>query len=88
MKKLNILLFFFFLKVSFSNLISSKSKTPYFSLLRNLWEEDMEIPSGRPNEDEKSLKRCPKSDYKYFNFVLSGANVSFSHSVTEGISVR
>ena len=48
----------------------------------------MEIPSGRPNEDEKSLKRCSKSDYKYFNFVLSGANVSFSHSVTEGISVR
>ena len=88
MKKLNILLFFFFLKVSFSNLISSKSKTPYFSLLRNLWEEDMEIPSGRSSEDEKSLKRCSKSDYKYFNFVLSGAPVNFTHSSTEAYKVR
>ena len=88
MKKLNIFLFFFFLKVSFSNLISSKSKTPYFSLLRNLWEEDMEIPSGRPNEYEKSLKRCSKSDYKYFNFVLSGAPVNFSHSSSDAFKVR
>ena len=88
MKKLNILLFFFFLKVSFSNLISSKSKTPYFSLLRNLWEEDMEIPSGRSSEDEKSLKRCSKSDYKYFNFVLSGAPVNFTHSSSEAFKVR
>ena len=87
MKKLNILLFFFFLKVSFSNLISSKSKTPYFSLLRNLWEEDMEIPSGRSSEDEKSLKRCSKSDYKYFNFVLSGAPVKINHSASEGYKV-
>ena len=88
MKKLNIFVFFFFLKVSFSNLISSKSKTPYFSLLRNLWEEDMEIPSGRSSEDEKSLKRCSKSDYKYFNFVLSGAPVNFTHSSTEAYKVR
>ena len=88
MKKLNILLLFFFLKVSFSNLISPKSKTPYFSLLRNLWEEDMEIPSGRSSEDEKSLKRCSKSDYKYFNFVLSGAPVNFTHSSTEAYKVR
>lgn len=88
MKKLNIFLFFFFLKVSFSNLISSKSKTPYFSLLRNLWEEDMEIPSGRSSEDEKSLKRCSKSDYKYFNFVLSGAPVNFSHSSSDAFKVR
>ena len=88
MKKLNILLLFFFLKVSFSNLISSKSKTPYFSLLRNLWEEDMEIPSGRSSEDEKSLKRCSKSDYKYFNFVLSGAPVNFTHSSSEAFKVR
>ena len=88
MKKLNIFVFFFFLKVSFSNLISSKSKTPYFSLLRNLWEENMEIPSGRSSEDEKSLKRCSKSDYKYFNFVLSGAPVNFTHSSTEAYKVR
>ena len=48
----------------------------------------MEIPSGRPNEDEKSLKRCSKSDYKYFNFVLSGAPVKINHSASEGYKVR
>ena len=48
----------------------------------------MEIPSGRSSEDEKSLKRCSKSDYKYFNFVLSGAPVNFSHSSSDAFKVR
>ena len=88
MKKMNLLLFFYFLKLSFSNLISSKSKTSYFKILRNLWEEDMQTPSGRSPDEETSIRDCSKSNYKYFNFLLSGAPVSFYHSLSDGYTVR
>ena len=48
----------------------------------------MEIPSGRPENDEDSLERCSKSSYKYFSYVLTGAPVSFDHTLNDVGSVR
>ena len=89
MAKFNLLILFFLLTNSIlSNKLSEKSKNTYFNILRNLWEEDMEIPSNRAEDDENSLKRCSKSSYKYFSYVLTGAPVSFDHTLNDVGSVR
>ena len=48
----------------------------------------MEIPSNRAEDDENSLKRCSKSSYKYFSYVLTGAPVTFEHTLNDVGSVR
>ena len=88
MEKSNLLLLFLLLNVINSNLVSNKSQKTNLNILRKLWEEDMEMPSGRSEEEEKSLEHCAKSSYKYFSYVLTGAPVSFEHTLSEGGTVR
>ena len=88
MEKFNFLLFFLLINMIYTNLVSNKSPKTNLNILRKLWEEDMEIPSGRAKEEESSLNHCAKSSYKYFSFILSGAPVTFSHTLYEGGSVR
>jgi hypothetical protein len=89
MSKFNLLLLLLLFINSINSIIhSEKSKKTYYNILRNLWEEDMEIPSGRPENDEDSLERCSKSSYKYFSYVLTGVPVSFDHTLNDVGSVR
>ena len=89
MSKLNLLLLLLLFINSINSIIhSEKSKKTYYNILRNLWEEDMEIPSNRAEDDENSLKRCSKSSYKYFSYVLTGAPVTFEHTLNDVGSVR
>ena len=48
----------------------------------------MVMPSGRPNDEEISLKHCAKSDYKYFSHILTGSEKSFNHYISTSGSVR
>ena len=57
----------------------------YQKIIRALWEEDMEYDSkGRNDDDNKSLKHCSYSSYKYFSFIQTGAPVTFDHSINQG----
>lgn len=57
--------------------------------LRNLWEEDMIYnTSGRNSDDKISIQHCADSNYKYFNFLLSGAEVTFDNNVNNENAVR
>lgn len=88
MKKLHILLFLFLLKLINANSFLNPNKGSYHKALRKLWEEDMVIPPGRGNgEEADSLELCASSNYKYFSFVLSGANVTFGHVVSRDAAV-
>ena len=81
MKATLLLYFLFYLITSHPN-ANTKSHS---NLLRHLWDESMNIPTGRSKEEESSLKRCSRSNYKYFSYVLSGSPVSFDHTTyTEG----
>ena len=44
----------------------------------------MEYEKRDNGDDNNSLKRCTKSSFKYFSFILSGAPVTFDHSVNVG----
>ena len=48
----------------------------------------MEYEKRNAEEDNKSLKNCAKSSYKYFSFILSGAPVDFQHYINSGNAVR
>ena len=52
--------------------------------IRNLWVDPMEYEKRDNGDDNNSLKRCTKSSFKYFSFILSGAPVTFDHSVNVG----
>ena len=52
--------------------------------LRNLWVDPMEYEKRNNADDNNSLKHCTKSSFKYFSFILSGAPVTFDHSVNIG----
>ena len=78
MKKLILLLILLFVNIINTKSTSNNDKTSRHNLLRNLWDEDMNIPERLP-EEETSLKHCAKSDYKYFSYILSGAPLSYSH---------
>ena len=88
MNSQKLLLYLLLLNIINSNFLSNNYKEKHSSLLRALWEEDMEIPSGKSDEEESSLKRCAKSSYKYFTHVLSGTPVSFEHSITDSGYLR
>ena len=89
MKKLQILLVLFLLKLINTNSFLNSNKDSYHKALRKLWEEDMVLPPRSFLEDEEdSLELCASSNYKYFSFVLSGANVTFGHVVSRDAAVR
>ena len=52
--------------------------------IRNLWVDPMEYEKRDNGDDNNSLKHCTKSSFKYFSFILSGAPVTFDHSVNVG----
>lgn len=87
MKKI-FLVFFLFIELINLNHVSSNDNNSYFQKLRKLWDEDMVMPSGRPNDEEISLKHCAKSDYKYYSHILTGSEKSFNHYISTSGSVR
>ena len=86
MKKITFLLILLLL-INFINTksTSNNEKKSHHNLLRNLWEEDMNYPKNRAPEDEASLNRCGKSSYKYFSYIVTGANMTYSHLLTSSI---
>lgn len=82
MKKLTLLLILLFVNIINTKSTSNNDKKSRHNLLRNLWDEDMNIPDGRSSEEDTSLKHCAKSDYKYFSYIISGAPLSYSHPLT------
>ena len=86
--KLNKLIsFFLIINLIKISIIQSKKKS-YLNLIRNLWEQNMEYESRDNEDDNKSLKNCAKSSYKYFSYILSGAPVDFLHYINSGNAVR
>ena len=85
MKKIALLLILLFVNITNTKLISNKDKKYRQNLLRKLWDEDMPEPKDRSQEEETSLAHCAKSDYKYFSYILSGAPLNYSHSITASI---
>jgi hypothetical protein len=82
MKKIALLLILLFVNITNTKLISNNDKKYRHNLLRKLWDEDMPEPKDRDKEEETSLAHCAKSDYKYFSYILSGAPLNYSHSMT------
>ena len=82
MKKIALFLIFLFINITNTKSISNNDKKYYHNLLRNLWDDDMPEPKDRSQEEETSLDHCAKSDYKYFYYILSGAPLNYSHSIT------
>ena len=89
MKKMEMLLIFLLFNLTTINSFLNKNKNYYKSTLRKLWEEDMVLPTSRSysNEDD-SLDHCSKSNYKYFSYIITGAKVTFSHTVSKDAAVR
>ena len=83
MKNNKILIYFLLINLISSNLYNSKFKS-----IRDLWEETMDIPSGRPENEKTSLNHCAKPNYKYFSYVLTGAPVLYERSGYDYGSVR
>lgn len=79
MKKFMFLLILLFVNLIKSKTISNNDKKSHYNLLRNLWEEGMNIPADRPSEEETSLNHCAKSSYKYFSYIMTGAPLAYSH---------
>lgn len=80
---------FFLLIIS---LISVKSflntnYNSFLSVIRNLWEQNIEYKKRSDSDDNNSLKHCSKSSPKYFSFVLSGEPVTFDHFINSGNAV-
>ena len=80
--ELKLLLILLFVNITNTKLISNNDKKYRHNLLRKLWDEDMPEPKDRSQEEETSLDHCAKSDYKYFSYILSGAPLNYSHSMT------
>ena len=87
MKKYKLFLFITILVLSNSKKFLDKEEDSYMKILRNLWESDMEYNSNY-NEDINSLEVCSKSSYKYFAYIMTGAPVTFEHSINMGNAVR
>ena len=82
MKRFTLLLILLLINIINTKSISNNDKKSHHNLLRNLWEEDMNIPANRSSEEKTSLNHCAKSNYKYFSYILSGAPVIFSHPIS------
>ena len=87
MKFKKLISFFLFINLIKIPIIYSENKS-YFNFIRILWEQNMEYESRNADDDNKSLKNCAKSSYKYFSFILSGAPVDFQHYINIGNAVR
>ena len=79
MKKFIFFLILLLVNIIKSKTISNNDKKSHYNLLRKLWEEDMDIPAGRPSDEETSLNHCAKSSYKYFSYIMTGAPLAYSH---------
>ena len=87
MKKYKLFIFIIILVLSNSKKFFGKKEDSYMKILRNLWESDMEYNSNS-DEDTDSLEVCAKSSYKYFAYIMTGAPVTFEHSINMGNAVR
>ena len=87
MKKYKLFNFIIILVLSNSKKFFGKEEDSYMKILRNLWESDMEYYSYY-DEDIDSLEVCAKSSYKYFAYVMTGAPVTFEHSINMDNAVR
>ena len=87
MKINQLISFFLFINLIKIPIIYSKNKSNY-NFIRFLWEQNMEYEKRDAEDDNKSLKNCAKSSYKYFSFILSGDYVDFQHYINTGNAVR
>ena len=74
---------FIFLVFNIKSYLNQDNKSN-LKKIRNLWVDPMEYEKRDNGDDNNSLKRCTKSSFKYFSFILSGAPVTFDHSVNVG----
>lgn len=88
-------LFYFILFISLLNTTKvekaekKNSNQNIKSLLRHLWNEDIDYDvSGRTNDEKESIKHCINSDYKYFISYITGQYYEFNEYINKGNAVR